>query len=288
MDAFGNRCLLSGKVAMYYQDDSVKIFNNNCVDILPCLNKRVDLILTSPPYDNLRDYGGYDFEFEIIAEHCANALVEGGVLVWIVGDSVVGGSETCTSFKQAIFFVEELGLRLHDTMIYEIAQLNNPTPNRYHQAFQYMFVLSRGKPKTTNLIEDVVNVTAGEVEKVARSSGRTKNGVRTARNVHRVRRQLGRRSNIWRYTTGYNHSAPDFLEAHEHPAIMPLALAKDHVRTWTNAGDVVLDPMMGSGTTLRAAKDLNRLGIGIETYEPYCALAKRRLAQGVLQIESVF
>lgn len=157
--------------------------------------------------------------------------------------------------------------------------------NRYYQVIEYMFVFSKGAPATANLIKDKENAQKGRYRRTATyKTGRTNDNKPRRREKSAVTEQFGRRSNIWRYTTGLHHSAPDFLDAHEHPAIMPIALAKDHIRTWSNPGDVVLDPMAGSGTTLRAAKDLGRKAIGFEIHEPYCELAARRLAQGVLPI----
>ena len=136
-----------------YQHADVSIYHGNCTNVLPQLNIEADLILTSPPYDNLRSYGGYEFDFDAIADSCVESLAEGGVIVWVVGDATVNGSETGNSFKQALGFMER-GLRLHDTMIYQRKHNASISSTRYFQWFEYMFVLSKGAPKTVNLIED--------------------------------------------------------------------------------------------------------------------------------------
>lgn len=267
-------------VMPYYSDGQTAIYRGDCAEVLPALGVQPDLIVTSPPYDKLRDYGGHGFDFDRVADALVTAMPPGGVLVWVVGDAMVDGSETGTSFRQALGFMER-GLRLHDTMIYQKSLPNNPTPNRYGQTFEYMFVLSHGAPSTANLIKDRRNSEPGRFRITDHPTGRNRDGSRPARKIENgsFRAEFGKRFNIWRYSVGLHHSAPDFLEAHRHPAIFPLQLAKDHILTWSNPGDVVLDPMMGSGTVLAAAKDTGRVGIGIEVEESYCGIAARRLTE---------
>ena len=272
-------------MAIYWKDTDSSVHHGDALEILPDLGVEPDLIITSPPYGALRKYGGHGFDFYKMADAIFNVMPEGGVLVWVVGDTVINGSESGASFEQALHFKNKLGLRLHDTMIYHKNVLGNPTPVRYHQQFEYMFVFSLGAPKTVSLIEDVKNKSGGQKIKHNYPSGRSPDGKRPRRTHDRVIREMGRRSNVWKYNAGYNHSAPDFLDAHNHPAIMPLLLAKDHIRTWTNPGDLVLDPMAGSGTTLKAAKDMNRQGVGVEINAEYCELIARRLSQQALPLE---
>ena len=267
-----------------YDNEGVRVYHGDASAGLawnPEFAGQVDLIVTSPPYDDIRDYGGHGFDFEPVARACVDALVDGGVMVWVVGDATREGSETGTSFRQALAFMD-MGLRLHDTMIYHKKHPGNPSANRYHNTFEYMFVFSKGKPKTTNLIKDVKTVTGGH-KRHREGVGRTTEGNReNGRAGTFIRNHIAKRSNIWTYAVGLRHQAPDYKQAHEHPAIMPLALAKDHIRTWTAPGDLVLDPMAGSGTTLRAAVDLGRRAVGIEIHEPYVDLIVERMRQGVL------
>ena len=94
------------------------IFNEDCLNTMRAMPDGViDLVITSPPYDDLRNYKGYSFDFESIAKELFRVVKEGGVVVWVVGDATVDGSETGTSFRQALFF-KEVGFNLHDTMIY--------------------------------------------------------------------------------------------------------------------------------------------------------------------------
>ena len=267
----------------YYEHAGITIYHSDCRDALGGI--AADLTVTSPPYGMLRDYGGHGFEFEGVADALVGSVVEGGVIVWVAGDQVVDGSESGESFRQALGFMER-GLRLHDTMIYQKTTEGNPTPNRYSQVFEFMFVLSSGQPKTTNLLTDKPNLTAGRIHYMDSTWGRNADGSRpqTWREYGRAVPGYGKRTNVWRIQTGTGQSAPDNLIAHEHPAIFPLALARDHILTWTNAGDTVLDPMMGSGTTLVAAKHLGRRAIGIEIEERYCEIAAARLSQEVLSL----
>lgn len=257
------------------------IFNEDCILTMSKMpDNYVDLVLTSPPYDNLRSYNGNNkFEFEKIAVELTRIIKNGGVIVWIVGDGVnKGGSETCTSFKQALFFKEYCGLRLHDTMIFEKNTTTYPAkPDgiRYTASFDYMFVFSKGKPKTVNLIADKKN----------RWSGTTNFGQKTDRNENDelipVRKfkpipEYSPRTNIWRYVTGNGYSTEDKI-AHQHPAIFPEQLAYDHILTWTDEKDVVYDPFAGSGTVLKAAMINNRKFMGSEIVKEYFELVNKRL-----------
>ena len=223
----------------------------------------VDLTVTSPPYDNLRSYNGnieqWSFDkFKSIADELFRVTSPGGVLVWVVGDAVINGSESCSSFKQALY-LNSIGFNLHDTMIYEKNSASFPARRngtRYTQIFEYMFVFSKGKPKTVNLICDKENKWAGHKD----FSGKLKNPVP----------DFSPRNNIWRYTTSFNDKTG-------HPAVFPEALAEDHILSWTNAGDTVLDPFMGSGTTGKMAVLNGRDFIGIELDDIYFATAKKRI-----------
>lgn len=253
----------------YYQDELVKIYHGDCRDVLPGLAP-FDLVVTSPPYDALRTYeNNHGFDFN----GCARALVErcpnGGVIMWNVGDQTLNGSETGTSFRQALYFLE-LGLRLHDTMIYHKVNFSNPSRNRYHQLFEYMFVFSNGAPKTFNPICDKPNKYK---TCLGRNTARLANGEMVERKKN-VGRDFGMRGNVWKMNTVGQENMCKKLP---HPAMMPLRMAMDHISSWTNKMDIVVDPMAGSGQTLLAAKQLGRQAIGIEIEEQYCEVAAKRL-----------
>lgn len=265
----------------YFQDKWVTIYHADCKDILSQLPKKsVDLVLTSPPYDNLRDYGSYKWSFEAIAKELAHSLAKGGLLVWIVGDEYVDGSESGTSFRQALGF-RACGLLLHDTMIYVKDAITSPQSNRYNQIFEYMFVFSKGKPKTFNPIK--VN-TRGY--KPSKHSTRRKKGSGILENLKSEQgKEYRTDSNIWFYNVGFMKSAKERY-VFEHPAIFPEKLAIDHIISWSNPSDLTLDPFLGSGTTCYCAKNLNRYSIGIEIEEKYCEIAARRCSQGTFDLRS--
>lgn len=236
-----------------------KIHNENCLETMKQMPDRfVNLVLTSPPYDNLRNYEGYEFDFEAIAKEIYRVLAEDGVLVWIVGDATIDGSETGTSFRQALFF-KELGLKLHDTMIYEKNSPAYPAQkngNRYTQIFEFMFVFAKGSvPK--QLICDKPNKWAGHKD----FSGKLKNPVP----------DFSPRNNIWKYVTSFNGV--------KHPAPFPEQLAMDHILSWSKENNIVYDPFMGSGTTAKMALLSNRQFIGSEIAGAYVELANKRLEE---------
>lgn len=262
-----------------------KIYNENCLEtMLRMPDCFIDLTVTSPPYDNLREYKGYSFPFEDIAKELYRVTKEGGVLVWVVGDAVINGSESGTSFKQALFFIE-CGFNLHDTMIYNRSG-KFPEANRYWQDFEYMFVLSKGKPKTFNPIK--YKSVRKEGEKVL-ARKRTKEGELIEDTCHKKKTQFkGEKSggNIWYIPAGWMTSSKDEI-SYEHPAIFPEKLAADHIHSWSNEGDLVYDCFMGSGTTAKMAHLQKRNWIGSEMSKEYCDIAEKRI-KPYLQQKTLF
>src|SRR3990167_107316 len=256
-----------------------KIYNENCLDTMAKMpDNFIDLTVTSPHYDNLRDYKGYSFPFEEIAKELFRVTKQGGVLVWIVGDATKNGCESGTSFKQALYFIE-VGFNLHDTMIYS-SRKPPLTHNRYEQEFEYMFVLSKGRPNTFNPIKIKTNF-AGDVKKF--NHGKITDAKKEKGDAVRLRdekltvNETKIKGNIWDYATGMNGSSKDEL-AFLHPAIFPEKLAEDHIVSWSNPGDTVYDCFMGSGTTAKMAHEQRRNWIGSEISEEYVEIAEKRLA----------
>ena len=255
-----------------------RIYNMDCVEGLKLLpDCSVDLTVTSPPYDNLRMYKGYAFDFEAVAAELFRVTKDGGVLVWVVNDATIKGSETGTSFRQALHF-KEIGWKLHDSMIYAKDSCPYPETTRYYPGFEYMFVLVKGKIKTVHLIADKPNKTSGD--KVSGTERKTDGTIRrmsaVVKNTGRKVKPYGVRSNIWHYGMGFMKSTTDKI-AYKYPAIFPEKLARDHIISWSNPGDVVLDPFMGSGTVAKMARLTGRDFIGFEISKEYCDIAEERL-----------
>ena len=237
----------------------------------------IDLTVTSPPYDNLRTYNGFPFDFENVAKELYRITKPGSVVVWVVNDATINGSETGTSFKQALYF-KEIGFNLHDTMIY---QSNKPplTHNRYEQEFEYMFIFSKGKPKTFNPIM-VECKNAGKINNT--STFRHTDGTMKKRHGKNPINEFKIKSNVWEYATGFQNTTKDKI-AYQHPAIFPEQLAKDHIISWSNPGDLVFDPFVGSGTTAKMALLTGRNYCGIDISEEYCEIARKRVEQAQTQ-----
>ena len=261
-----------------YPDDFInKILCGDCLEVMKGIpDKSVDLVVTSPPYDNLRDYKGYSFNFQGIAKELFRIIKDGGVVVWVVADSTSNGTETGTSFRQALYF-KEVGFNLHDTMIWE-KSCPPLTHNRYEQHFEYMFIFSRGKPKTFNPIK----------EKKLWKDNRTHKSIRREKDGSYDVGFIGKMEdkiigNVWHINTGGSHATKDKI-AFGHPAIFPEKLARNHIFSWSDKDNLVLDPMNGSGTTTKMAKELGRRFIGIEISPEYCKIANQRLQQEVLPL----
>lgn len=247
-----------------------KIHNMDCVDGMRLLDDcSIDLTVTSPPYDNLRTYNGFTFDFESVAKELYRITKIGGVVVWIVADQTIDGSESGTSFRQALYF-KEIGFRLHDTMIYA---KENPIPlthNRYEQSFEYMFVFSKKSPRVFNPIVEKC-LTFG-FYKNRRNSGRVDGSSTRSRNESSEVKSTRYKNNIFFYNIGSK-----FGETGTHSAPFPENLAQDHIISWSNEGDIVLDPFMGSGTTAKMAILNRRRFIGFEISEEYVKQANARI-----------
>lgn len=254
------------------------VLGDNCEVMRTLPSESIDLVVTSPPYDDLRTYGGHDWDFYGVAWNLKRLLKPGGVIVWIVGDRVIDGSETLSSMAQAMHF-KSIGLRLHDTMIYQKEIYLPKNDDRYEQAFEYSFVISKGKPRAFNAIKQPC-LKAGQMRQS--STQREKDGtVSTLHGDGKAYKDEKPLPNVWSYRVGNNHSTKD-KSAFEHPATFPEALARDHILSWSNEGDIVLDPFSGSGTTAKMAKHNGRRFIGIEVNPEYVEIAEKRLMQQVL------
>lgn len=256
----------------------IKLELGNNIDLIKNIsNNSIDMILTSPPYDDLRNYNkslNWNFEvFKEIAKELTRVLKEGGVIIWVVGDKTCDGTETGTSFTQALYF-KELGLKLYDTMIFKKLNYMPLTHRRYEQEFEYMFCLTKGTPKTFNpiLIPSKYggkNTTAG----VFKTSDDETTKLRYRVKEERIK------GNVFEYPSGSNYKGK-----YKHPAMFPLELALDQIKSWSNEGDIILDPFMGSGTTGVACQELNRNFIGMEIVDKYFDIAKERLEETKKQI----
>ena len=257
----------------------IELWLGDCLELMKNIpDGSVDLTVTSPPYDNLRTYKGninqWNFEkFKAIAIELFRVTAEGGVVVWVVGDATIKGSETGTSFRQALYF-KEIGFNLHDTMIYEKNGCGACGSNKsYIQNFEYMFVFSKGKIKTFNLIYDRENKVVGKQRVNGNRNLFTADNGRKYRDIET--KKYGRRFNIWKFNQTDGHDK----YSKSHPAPFPEHLALDHIASWSNEGGVVFDPFMGSGTTGKMAILSNRRFIGIELDEGYFNIAKKRIEE---------
>jgi site-specific DNA-methyltransferase (adenine-specific) len=251
-----------------------KIYNENCIETMAKMpDNFIDLTVTSPPYDNLRTYNGYSFDFESIAKELFRVTKDGGVVVWNVNDATINGSETLTSYRQILFF-NKIGFNV-ETMIWEKTGNGCLGSNKFYgQNFEFMFILTKGIPKTTNLICDRENKVKSGIVKV--NGGLDKTGKGKGRIVER--KPFGKRNNIWKFDTQKNT---------EHPAPFPEQLANDHIISWSNEGDLIYDCFGGSGTTAKMAHILKRNWILSEISSEYVQLAEKRL-QPYLKQQTLF
>jgi site-specific DNA-methyltransferase (adenine-specific) len=261
----------------YYDRDGITLYCGDNVATMQesIADQSIDLVVTSPPYDNLRTYGGHSWDFEGVAQQLWRVIKPGGVVVWVVADATIDGSETGTSFRQALRFME-IGFRLHDTMIWDKGGFTGvgSTTVRYGPSTEFMFVLTKGRIKTFNPIKDRKNIHVG-CDARASSVREVDGSMRPQRSLGTQIQEYGIRFNVWRIN-------PEMSNANRfHPGQFPESLSRDHILSWSNEGDIVLDPFLGSGTTAKMARSMGRQCVGIEINEDYCSIAANRLRQSV-------
>jgi len=250
------------------------IYRSDCVDLMNRMDEEfLDLTVTSPPYDELRHYNGYKFDVEEIAKSLLRVTKKGGVVVWVVGDKIKNGNRSLTSFKQALVF-QDVGFNAHDVMIYQKKNTPFMRTNAYTNCYEFMFVFSKGSPKTSNLLK--VKTARQGREWLPFNKG--PDGVN--RKILGDLKPEKTRTNIWEYAVGMGGTTKDKI-AFNHPAVFPEKLAEEHILSWTNEDDVVFDPMCGSGTTCKMAKVNNRHYIGVDVSEEYCEIARQRISSAV-------
>jgi site-specific DNA-methyltransferase (adenine-specific) len=247
-----------------------KVVVGDCVKIMKkMLPDSVDLTVTSPPYDNLRDYMGYSFPFEEIADGLLRVTKQGGVVVWVVGDKIHKGNRSLTSFRQALYF-QQIGFNVHDVMIYKKRNTPFMRSNAYTNCYEFMFVFTKGSPKTFNPITEPT--VRNGIEKMPSNKG--PDGI-NKKVISRLNKRKSR-NNIWEYAVGLGGTTSDKI-AFSHPAVFPEKLAAEHIKTWSNEGDLVFDPMAGSGTTLKMAKAEKRKYFGCDISKEYVTIARSRI-----------
>lgn len=256
------------------------IIEGNCVEVMKGFDENfIDLTVTSPPYDGLRNYKGYVFPFEDIAQELYRVTKPGGVVVWVVNDATIEGSETGTSFKQVLHFMS-VGFNLHDTMIF---RKRNPIPQiyrkRYNNEFEFMFVFSKGTVKTHNAI--MIDCAHAGLELTGTTYKNYSKNEQTREKLAKPVKDKKIKGNIWEYVVGKKQ---EDQEAKGHPAPFPCDLARDHINSWTNKGDIVFDPMCGSGTTCRVAAESDRNYIGIDISHEYVEIARQRIKNNERQL----
>ena len=245
------------------------LYVSDCVEFMQrMLENSIDLTITSPPYDNLRDYDGYKFDFFEIANGLYRITKQGGIVVWVVGDRINGG-RTLTSFEQGIYF-RDIGFSVHDVMIYQKKNTPFMRSNAYTNCYEFMFVLSKGAPSVFNPLKE--RTVRHGVERVVSNKGSdaVNNKVWARLNKEKTK------TNIWQYAVGLGGTTKDRI-AFQHPAVFPESLARDHILSWSNTGDFVFDPMCGSGTVCKMARQLERHYIGVDVSKPYIEIARKRV-----------
>ena len=257
------------------------IYCDDCLNVMSKMDDNsIDLTITSPPYDNLRNYKGYSFDCKAIAKELYRITKKGGVVIWVVGDKIVKGNKTLTSFKHALIF-QEVGFNVHDTMIYKKKNTPFMRSNAYTNCFEYMFVFSKGSPKTFNPLKEKTARFGEEMLVCNKKADGINKKVLGKLNSEKTKK------NIWEYAVGLGGTTNDKI-AFKHPATFPEKLAEDHILSWSNEGDIIFDPMCGSGTTCKMAILNNRNYIGCDIAQEYVDIAQERIKNSTKQLKIKF
>jgi len=264
----------------YPQDFINKIIYGDCVEVMKHIPPNtIDLVVTSPPYDDLRTYKGFSFQFNEIAQTLYKVIKDHGVVVWVVGDKINKGNRSLTSFRQAIHF-QDIGFRVHDVMIYKKKNTPFMRSNAYTNCYEFMFVFSKKGPKLFHPLMEPTKRNGYEML----VTNRKPDGI--IKKVKGRLKEMKVKTNIWEYAVGLGGTTSDEL-AFRHPAVFPEGIAEDHILSWTNEGDIVLDPMVGSGTTCKIAKLHGRRYIGIDISAEYCEIAQERLRKVASKMDNL-
>ena len=260
-----------------YPNDFInKIIQGDCTILMEKIpDNSIDLVVTSPPYDNLRTYKGFSFNFEKISNGLFRILKQKGIIVWVVGDKIHNGNRSLSSFRQAIYF-QEIGFNIHDIMIYKKKNTPFMRSNAYTNCHEFMLILSKGGPVTFNPLKTSTVRNGHEMLVSNKKADGINKKVLGKLNEEKVK------NNIWEYAVGLGGTTNDRI-AFKHPAVFPEKLAEDHILSWSNENDIVMDPMCGSGTTCKMAKQNNRKFIGIDTSKEYCEIARKRMKKTLIQ-----
>jgi site-specific DNA-methyltransferase (adenine-specific) len=241
-------------------------------------DNNIDLTITSPPYSNIRKYQGFSWDFEKLAKELYRVTSDGGIVCWIINDQYIKGGRDLQSFKQAIYFKETCGFTIHDVMIYQKSGFNFPANNRYHQVYEYILVLTKGKIKTFNPLMDRKNAYPGQ-KAHGLHRGADENSYQDMSQIIKAKPagEYGKRYNVWYVKVGKRKGVAQNDIAYKHPAIFPESLCGDLIKSFSNENDLIFDPFMGSGTVAIVCNNLKRNFLGLEISQEYCDIANKRL-----------
>lgn len=259
----------------------MRLLTGDACEILPTIRESsVDLTVFSPPYDGLRDYKGKpSFDMAVLGREILRVTKEGGVCCMVIQDATKNGAKSLTSFRTACLFAD-LGWRLFECCIYSRAGVPGAWwTKRFRVDHEYIFIFTRGDglprrfDKTSLMVESkYAGITAGGTKRT------TKGDFVAIKKT--VISPLKCRGTIWHYAASNTERNKT---KSEHPATYPDSLARDIISCFSKEGDLVLDPMMGSGTTGIASVNMGRRFLGIEISVQYMEIAKRRFRAECVQ-----
>ena len=237
----------------------------------------IDMVVTSPPYDGLRDYNGFSLDLHKIGKEIYRVLKDGGIAVMVIQDATKDFAKSLTSFRTIVDWCDNVGFRLFETVIYH----KNGTEGawwkqRFRVDHEYMPIFMKGK-KPQYFNKEPLKIPSKHGGKVMSGSGNRRTDGTLSETVRRPINTMKCRGTVWDYLMAGDKNPLK----RKHPAVFPDKIPYDCIQCFCPEGGLVLDPFIGCGSTAVMAKVLGRNYIGIDISREYCDLAEERIEKDV-------
>ena len=243
----------------------------------------IDFVITSPPYDALRDYNGYKLDLHGLGVELLRVLKDGGICVMVIQDSTRDFAKSLTSFRTIVDWCDNIGFRLFECNIYNRQGTEGAWwKKRFRVDHEYMPIFLKGK-RPQYFDKENIKIPSKHGGKIMTGANiRTKNGQTGSRKV-----KINPTKCPGTVMTFGNTCGGESKLKSKHPAVFPNMLAYDMIECFCPEDGTVLDPFNGSGTTTLAAKCLGRNYIGIDVSEEYNKIARERLETEIIYRKTV-
>ena len=258
-----------------------KLIVGDCLNIMKKIEENTfDLIVFSPPYDSLRKYNDYTFDLKKTGEQIFRVLKDGCLCAMVIQDQTKNFGKSLTSFRTAVDWVDRIGFKLFETVIYRKHGIEGAWWNkRFRVDHEYIHLFLKGeKPRYFN--KDPLRIPSKHGGKTMVGSGNRKTDGTTTKTTTIHVNKMKCRGTVWDYL---NAGDKNKLKQ-QHPAVFPDKIPYDIISCFSPVKGLVLDPFVGSGSTCVMAKKLDRFYTGIDISSKYIEIAKKRLKEVQMEL----